>query len=361
MRLLWTLMLVLTFSLAEAQKDHLFQEIQKIIRNEEDVDLSMASGTVIGIVDWDSSYTFSIDNPSKDSRHMVSDTTIFPAGGVTHAQLILLTYHMFQLELIHPEDTIGRFNIEVFKNTWIEHIRLSDLISHRSGLPKILNSMARFKTDPDDEYLHFDSDTIDVHLRNWALNNKRNTSLEHSQYNFYLLSKILWMVKDIRVHDNGRMIPEMHHTYFDDPESHRELLIPSFYTREGRPVNAPHFSGLTNTMGMLTCMEDMMILAKVYLRLSNSDDFKNFCLKEDLTKKRTKDELYSNGGFRYFTTKKSGNLYFMTGVMKGSSAFICFAPKTNTAVVLMSNSGKSVHTLGMHIMRMINYQFTRTY
>lgn len=352
-----TLLVFLSTSLF-GQKSHLWGEIEKIIKNEEDVDLTMASGTVIGIVDWDSVYTYQIGTLSKNSTTLITDSTTFPAGGTTHAHLLMLAYHMYELGLIHPDDSIGRFNIPEFKNSWINKIRLSDLMAHTSGLPKILPGMVKYKVDEDDEYALFEKDSIDSHLVKWSLLNKRSSQFNHSQYNFYLLSKILWMVRDTRVHNDGVMIPEMKNTSFVDSDGNDELKS---YSREGRLIPHQHLNGLVQTMGMKTTMHDMMILLKVYLRLSSGEDFNNFCLKEENEKKGKKDDSYTNGGFRYFTTKKSGSLYFMTGVTKGSSAFICFAPKTHTGIYIFSNSGKSVHTLGMHIMRMINYNYTRTY
>lgn len=361
--------LILTFLLAQssflgAQKDHLFGEIQKIIKNEEDVDLSNATGTMIGIIDWDSTYTYSIGTLDQGSKSPVSDSTLFPAGGLTHAHLTLLAYHMFQLGLISQQDTLSKYKIAGFENSWINKLTIGQLMSHTSGLPKLLPGLASLKSDPDDPYISISNDTIDKYLIIWSDAHSLKTGIPvHSHYNYYLLAKVLWMVKDKRVHDNGRFIPEMENTFFSDPESVSSLEEwPALYTAQGRKVSFQHLNGFTNSMGMITTLQDLMILARVYLRLSSQDNFNKFSFSSpELSKKNKKDEIFTGGGFRQIVTKKSGNLYFMTGVMRGGSAYIGFMPKTHTAVIILSNSGTSVHTLGLHIMRMINYQFTRTY
>lgn len=356
--------LVLQSGLLNAQKDHLFGEIQKIIKNEEDVDLTNASGTVIGIIDWDSTYTYSIGTLEQGSKIPISDSTLMPTGGLTHAHLTLLAYHMFQLGLISQQDTLSKYKIPAFENTWINRLTIGQLMTHTSGLPKLLPGLASLKSDPDDPYISISNDTIDKYLVKWSEKNPLKTGLPlHSHYNYYLLAKVLWMVKDKRVHDNGRFIPEMDNTFFSDASAIKSLEEwPALYTSQARKVSFQHLNGFTNSMGMISTLHDLMILGQVYLRLSNQDNFRKFSFSSpELMKNKKKDEIFTSGGFRQIVTKKSGNLYFMTGVMRGGSAYIGLMPKTHTAVIILSNSGTSVHTLGLHIMRMINYQFTRTY
>lgn len=342
-----------------SQKEHLLGEIKKLIRYE-NIDLTNGSATVIGIIDGDSTYTYQLGALAMDNSSMVTDTTLFPVGGVSHGQLVLLAYHMEQLNLIRANDTVGRFGLKVFDNTPIASLSISDLMAHRSGLPRILTQLTRLKRDADDDYRYYDQAKIDSALIDWVGTNGLKKDPQPSHYNFYLLGRVLWAVRDKRVHDNGRMVPEMKHTWFDSLSDLTGQSIPGFYTAQGREIGTPHFNGLTPAMGMVSCMEDLMIVSKIFLRLSSRDDFSKFCLSSELPRKR-KDPVITNGGLSVIDAGKSGNLYFLTGVLKGSSAYLCFAPKTHTAVVILHNSGKPVHHLGNHIMRMINYQFTHTY
>lgn len=341
------------------QKEHLLGEIKKLIRYE-GIDLTSGSATVIGIIDGDSTYTYQLGTLATDNSNSVTDTTLFPVGGLSHGHLVLLAYHMEQLNLIRLNDTIGRFGLKEFDNTPIASLRISDLMAHRSGLPRILTQLTRLKRDADDDYRYYDQEKIDSALIDWVKANGLKKEIQPSHYNFYLLGRILWAVRDKRVHDNGRMVPEMEHTWFDSLSALTGQSVPDFYTAQGRKIGAPHFSGLTPAMGMISCMEDLLIVSKIFLRLSARDDFRKFCLSSELPGKR-KDPVITNGGLHIIDAGKSGNLYFLTGVLKGSSAYLCFAPKTHTAVVVLHNSGKPVHHLGNYIMRMINYQFTRTY
>jgi len=358
---LLTYIILLYTGVLSGQKDHLFGEIQKIIKNEEDVDLSSASGTMIAVLDWDSTYTYSIGTLSKESNIPVSDTTIFQVGGLSHAQLTMLAYQMFELGLISQSDSLKKFKIAPFKDSWINDLTIGQLMSHTSGLPKILPALTPFKSDPDDSYINIPADTIDKYLAIWSKVNTANKLSTHSQYNYYLLGKILWMVTDTRVHKEGSFIPEMKNTFYKDVEDYKNSEIPTLYTAQARMVGFEHLNGFMLAMGLLTDLHDLMILSQVYLRLSGKDDFKKFALEINANDKKNKKESFSSGGFRWVKTKKSGNLYFMTGVMKGCSAFLGFVPQTQTCVIILSNSGQSIHSLGMHILRMINYQFTRTY
>lgn len=358
---LLTYLIILYTGVLSGQKDHLFGEIQKIIKNEEDVDLTIASGTVIAVLDWDSTYAYSIGTLSKESKMPVSDTTIYQVGGLSHAQLTLLAYHMFELGLISQSDSLKKFKIAAFNNSWINDLTIGQLMSHTSGLPKILPALTPFKSDPDDAYKNIPADTIDKYLALWSKVNTIDNRSAHSQYNFYLLGKILWMVRDTRVHKEGSFVPEMENTFFKDIEYYDNSEIPALYTAQGRQVGFEHLNGFMPAMGLLSDLHDLIILSQIYLRLSGRDDFKKFAFQFDKPHKKSKEETFTSGGFRWVNTKKSGNLYFMTGVMRGCSSFIGFVPQTQTCVIILSNSGHSIHTLGMHILRMINYQFTRTY
>ncbi|MCO6462215.1 MAG: beta-lactamase family protein [Saprospiraceae bacterium] len=343
-----------------AQKTYLENEIRKIVRLDRDIDIDEGSCTVIGVIDGDSTYTYQWGSLARNSDTPVADTSLFPVGGLTHVHLILLTYHMMELGLISPDDTIGKFNFPIFKGSRINALSISDLLSHRTGLPKILPQLVYLKHDPDDEYKDYESQKIDSALVAWTRQHTLSHKHNHSQYNFYLLSKILWLVKDKRVHDNGKMIPEMRHTWFAPLDTIPSQSVPAFYSAQSRLLPIPHFGGLTTTMGMVSCMKDQLIVAEVLMRMASRNDFKQVFLQPVVEKKKKKTS-FTNGGLRWSDGGKSGKIYMMTGVLKGSSAFLCVAPQTHTAVIILHNSGESQHVLGFQILRMINYQFTRTY
>lgn len=345
---------------ASAQRSHLENEIRKIVRHEDDIHLNEGSCTVIGVIDGDSTYTYQWGTLDRQSKSPVTDTSLFVIGGVSHAQLILLTYHMMQLGLLNIDDSLGRFSFPEFSGSRLNIFTIGDLLSHDTGLPTILPGLAHLKTDPDDDYRDFTAAKIDSALVAWTAENRPEESRPYSHYNYYLLSKVLWAVKDKRVHDDGRVIPEMRHTWFLPLDALDSQSIPALYTAQQRKLPLPHFNALTPAMGMVTCLDDLVIVAKVLLRLSAHADFQKTFLEARATRNKKEIPL-SNGGFRLVDGHKSGNIYFMTGLLKGSSAFLCFAPKTHTAVIILHNAGVSQHILGHQIMRMINYQYTRTY
>ena len=354
--LLW----ISTFHFGYSQKAYIEREIQKIIRLDDDIHLEGGTATVIGVIDGDSVYTIQRGTLSLDRNEAVTDTTLFPVGGVSQVHLILLTYHMMELGLISANDTVGRFHFAEYAGSRLNSLTISSLLAHTSGLPPILPSLVYLKKNSDDEYRYYDRHLIDSALVHWSSTHPMGGHQQISHYNNYILSKILWAVRDTRVHNNGIMIPEMRHTWFLSLDEINKQSIPSFFTTFQRPLPLPHFNGLTNAMGMVSCMEDLVILAKVWMRLCNRTDFQQAFLTP-LPKKKKKHDTFTNGGFRIIDGEKSGNLYLFTGLFKGSSAYFCFAPKTHTAVIILHNAGTSQHVLGFHIMRMINYQFTRTY
>ena len=146
------------------------------------------------------------------------------------------------------------------------------------------------------------------------------------------------------------------------PESSdSNLSVPALYTHQDRKVNFQHYNGFLHTMGLVSSLRDQIILTELLIRWSSRDDFRNIALGVPVGKVRRGQETFSSGGLRWTKTKKSGNLYFITGVTKGAASFIGYLPQTSTAVIILANRGMSVHPLGMHILRMINYEFNRTY
>lgn len=345
---------------ASAQKLQLENEIQKIVRHEDDIRLNEGSCTVIGVIDGDSTYTYQWGTLDRQGNSLATDTSLFVAGGVSHAQLILLTYHMMQLGLINMDDSLGKFRLPEFSGSRLNTFTIGALLSHNTGLPAILPGLTHLKTEPDDDYRDFTGAAIDSALVAWTAENGAEESRPYSHYNYYLLSKVLWAVKDKRVHDEGRMIPEMYHTWFLPLDALDSQSVPTLYTAQQRKLPLPHFNALTPAMGMVTCLDDLVIVAKVLLRLSAHADFQKTFLEARATRNKKEIRL-TNGGFRIVDGHKSGNIYFMTGLLKGSSAFLSFAPQTHTAVIILHNAGVSQHILGHQIMRMINYQYTRTY
>jgi len=334
---------------AQNQRSQLLGQIKKIIRNEAQSFTPSHTGYAIGVLVEDSTYLYTFGTYGRAGTRPITDSTLFPLGGVTHAVLNLCLMNQFELGRIQFTDSLIKF-LDM-KNQELNSITIGQLMSHTSGLPKLLPGMSHLRTDAHQPFGKLTEDTIDHYLTKLSPKELSDKQYKHSQYNYYLLAKILQSLDSNYItHFNnfsGQLITSL-------LDSSRQLL-PQFYSTEGREMNPLDYGGLNQSLGLYGDMRFLTNLAGVYITSYRS----NSILYESLTPLEKRASPISTAGFRIYDGRKSGPVYIMTGNSQLSSCIFILCPGTKTAVVAAGNSGYSLHILAIDIMRMINFEWKR--
>lgn len=336
---------------AESQpvKLQLGKEINRIIKNEEDVFVQTHSGFVLSVIINDSTYRYFFGNSSFENGLPMTDTSYFPLGGLTHA-LIALTANTLEEERPGVLNTpIGSLitdtTFDAFKN-----LSLSNLLSHSSGFPKILPGISHLRSDLDQPYSLMHKDSLLLHLARWYKRNPtKEINYQHSQYNYFLAYQILYTIAPDLTDSIYRL--QLMQQY---PANGQDQQLVHLYTDNKIQKPWQIYNGLAPILGgtgNIIIVENL-----VHELLKSYQSSRQWLFKFRIDKKNS-EKYISNAGFRIQNCGKSGYVYMLTGNSDRSSAIILLCPGTNTAVIALGNSGYSLHILAMDILRMINYNW----
>lgn len=335
--------------IAQDQRSQLLGQIKKIIRYEAEAFIPSHTGYALGVLVEDSTYHYTFGTYGHADTRSISDSTLFPLGGVTHAVLNLALLQQFELGRIHFADSLHSF-LDM-NNRALNSVTIGQLMSHTSGLPKLLPGVAHLRKDVHQPFENLTIDTIDLYLAKLSPIDIRDKHYVHSQYNYYLLAKIL------------QILDPNYTTHFDvsggqlisSPVDISEQVLPHFYSTAGLEMNLLDFGGLGQSLGFYGDMKFLTTLAGEYIGKYRKSPIL-YGRWKPVEKGATP---ISSAGFRLYDGRKSGPVYMMTGNSQLSSCIMIICPGTKTAVVAVGNSGYSLHILAMDIMRMINFEWKR--
>lgn len=336
------------------QTSQLATEIDKLIRYEDDIDLAQTNGWILGVVDGDSTYIVSKGFANLETKIAPDSLSVFGIGGVSQIFIIHSIYTLLDNNAIHLSDELQLYLPE-YAGTKIGHLTLSSLLTHHTGLPKILTGTGHIKVDVDDPYKYFTDQIIHKELLNEPLTSEAGY---FSHYNYYLLSKVLETFMDLNLYAPYGFDQRDLLAWLPDDIDFRTFGRTQFYSNSGRPVQYQYFGALNHQMGGMVNILTMLKVLKATLSRSQSPSFQELMLGKGQTNKHSIYE-FSTGGFHLIKSRKSRSIYALTGSTNGSSCFFGFLPQTQTGVVILTNSGTSVHTFGMNVLRLINYNWKR--
>jgi CubicO group peptidase (beta-lactamase class C family) len=153
-------------------------------------------GVIVGIYDQGKVQFLSFGEVERGSKKPPNETTIFEIGSITKTFTGLMLAHAIEEGLVNENDPISKFQSE-WKNQNVSDITLEELVTHRSGLPRLPCNL--HYTNPHLPYAEYTNEDLVQGLTNDSLSESLECSLqdhpsaeiEYSNWGFALLGYIL--------------------------------------------------------------------------------------------------------------------------------------------------------------------------
>ncbi len=228
-------------------------------------------------------------------------------------------------------------------------IRIIDLATHTSGLPKLPVGFKN-STNP---YADIDLDDLFSALNGQSLFREPGTKYQYSNYGYALLGSILCSVEkksyDQILEDRIIKGLNLENTKVNLSKSERKLLaLPHSITQ--RETDSWDFKAYEAAGGLKSSAKDMGNFLLAHLQ---SPEFPSFKRTIELTQRIYYDNEKKMGLAWHCNFLHGKILYEHTGETGGYMSYIAIVPDCNTGIYLVTNCKKNIRSLGEDILKII--------
>ncbi len=352
------LALMLTAPASAQTRAKLEKELRKIIKYEPEIKLDKVKGYSIGILNGDSTYIFNYGYHNAAQNLAIDSQTQFELGGLTKVFTAALVEILMEEGLLHVDSSLQTYLPALCHNPGLAHLTVKDVLSHRSGFPKMPDEFGLHQTEVNNPYAHYRKTQLLDYYRNFQA---QDTAVvyHYSHINYALLEIVCEMVSK---KDFGTLLKEK---LFSPLGMDQTTLAGMKNMAQGHSINgqevAPwQFSSFAAAEGLKSSMQDLLYFVRLQLSGGNHQ------LVPLL--QRTQEKMIETDYSKWVAAAKGWHIVERrrfpptiahTGTTSGFRAFAAFIPDTQTAVVILSNSEASTGGLGYHILRMLNGNWKR--
>jgi serine-type D-Ala-D-Ala carboxypeptidase/endopeptidase len=300
------------------------------------------TGLAIGFIFRDSSKVYCFGRQRKSDTVKVISSTIFEIGSITKTFTAVLLAERVLQNKMSLEDPIDKYLPDSVKllPEMQNKIKLLNLITHTSGLPRIQDDFVKNTTyNGRNADLHFE----EKDLFNYLMNYKNSKPVGHFAYYSNLAVGLLGHLLELNsgkpydslVADEICKPLGMIHT-IKNPSTIDSNHLARGYAK-GKDVYIYDFGVLSGASSLKSTITDMLI----YLNKNINTDESQISQAIELTHKKLKRfDCHSNVGMAWFIRKHKycGRIRWHNGSFNGQRSFIAFDEKKRLGVVILTNS-----------------------
>lgn len=349
-----TLQLCIVSDCKSQDAEYLKVEIDKIIRFDTDIDFKEVQGFVIGILEGDSTYYFSYGKKKDEKKSPPPDQfDIFETGSITKLYTAKILDSLEKENIISLNHRLNDFIPPDFTNPRLDHLVISDLINHKSGLPLRPHFFGKKEKEFQNPYASYTREDLLSFYRDYI---PEKDGFVYAHTNYALLELIIEQATGMDYDDVFKKyisVPlGLEHTFVDFPEQKENLITPG-YDRTTSVVKPWSFSSFRASEGVKTSVEDAITFLFYLMRQTKTSPDSTLQKGQQNLIPGLNEHLFIENGWHilHIKGKKIG---IHTGRTSGHSCFMGMVKESKTAVVIFSNSWVGTGDLGLQILRMIN-------
>jgi CubicO group peptidase (beta-lactamase class C family) len=312
-------------------------------------------GVAVGILANGETRTLGRGRIADDRPSAPAGDTIFEIGSITKVFTATVLADLAQEGLVSLDDPVQR-HLPI----WVElpvrdrAVTLLDLATHRSGLPRLPRGMLRLAlTERHNPYANFSVD--DLHAAAATARLRRPGSrIRYSNFGFGLLGEALALragtTYEVLVSERILRPLGMTDTMISVPPDKADRFAQG-HNRRGRAVSYWDLPSLPGAGAFRSTVDD--ILKFLALQLDTGDS--RLASAARMTQEpRARRRILSVGLGWFMLPLQRGRPFqviWHDGGTGGFRSVAGFVVETRTAVVVLTNSSRSVHTMGQEILR----------
>lgn len=308
-------------------------EVDQMIKFDYDMDLQEGEGLWIGVIDGDSTFIFKLGNIEEDSL------AEFQLGSVSK----IFTYNILKKQMlennVQAESALPLF-IELDES--YESISIQDLLDHKSGLPKDPYFFGRRSTNPENPYENYPdsiiAEQLNVHSKLFPADNDFDFAYGHLNY---ALAGIV--SESLTQKSYCDLVDESYAQKYPSLKcSDQSTKLIAGLDKSNYPAQPWVFPGFAASTGLSSNIIDLTNYIRTELYANTSDN----------TYTKISRQLSFQAPW-YIVTIKKHQTYSFSGTTSTHSVFVCFDKESESAVVMMRNSGKGILHLPLTILDMV--------
>lgn len=353
-----SLITILTFFVltigAQDEEDLLFKEIEKLIRYETDLKIDSHQGFVVGIVDADTCFFRSF---GRDANKL-NEHSIFEIGSVSKVFLASLTNMLIEKDELSLEDRVNSYMMDHHKNPSLRHLKISDLLTHQSGLPKrpsFFGVKEKYINNPYAAYTH--ADLMEFYS---DFDPNFDDKYRYSHTNYALVEWIIERVTDMPLSDamNDYLLKplQLSETFINRDS----VSIVGGYSRADSKVQPWTYQSFAGSEGLKSTASDMCKFARLFF--DRSENSNSSVLRQTITpivQTNYDKNIFMGHGWHIVQQRKNYDIVMHSGQTSGHHTILMMIPETDTAVVILSTNAGGTQNLAYELLRMINYNWKR--
>jgi serine-type D-Ala-D-Ala carboxypeptidase/endopeptidase len=343
--------LFLPFLTFAQNRERLERAVKDAMTHKIDMDTAKTTAWVIGCIDGDSAWVFGYGRLSKETKEKPDGNTIFEVGGVTKAYTATVIHFLVQNKKLNYDEKINAYLNDNQRFVLGNKITLLQLMTHTSGLPKVLEALHNDEKDRDQPYADYTEGMLFDGLKSLDSTDLKIGQYKYSHLNHAILEKIIQnkgAIEDLKAIEN-HADTSLHYTYAQG------------YSPAQKPTpNWIHNETFKYSNGLKLNAHDLLDFLKTHLGIKDKDFYGILKeTQEPLFKTDVDKETRVGKAWHIMKQKKTPRICLQTGSTNGQSAFIGFVPETKTGVVVLTNSRLVQANLGLLILRILNEDWER--
>lgn len=312
-------------------------------------------GVAVGILANGETRTLGRGRIADDCPSPPAGDTIFEIGSITKVFTATVLADMAQEGLVSLDDPVQRhLPISVELPVRNRAVTLLDLATHRSGLPRLPRGMLRLALkERHNPYANFSVEDLHSAVATARLR-RPGSRIRYSNFGFGLLGEALALRAGATYEElvSERILRPlgMTDTMISVPHDKADRFAQG-HSRRGRSVSNWELPSLPGAGAFRSTVDDMLKFLALQL---DTGDSKLASAARMTQEPRVRRRILSIGLGWFMLPLQRGRplqVIWHDGGTGGFRSVAGFVAETGTAVVVLSNSSRSVHTIGQEILR----------
>jgi CubicO group peptidase (beta-lactamase class C family) len=328
--------------MVQSQEALVQREIGKIIRYEASINFDLVPGILIGVMDGDSTYTFSVGQ--KQNKYQP-----YEMGSVTKPVIAWLAGKALDSLGWSTEKKVCAFLPDSFCGPGWKELTIEQLLTHRAGLMRLPPGIGEAEVNIDDPYVAYDVDEL---AKDIQLVEPRPGIYSYSHINFMVLHWLFERVGGMDYFLERKLIRPLSlmQTGFEIPD---DEMAPGF-GRNGSPAPLWHCNALNPALGLRSGLLDLIS----FIRYVSPDLITHAPPwtegRKKTMEKQIKDGIYDVVDGWFLVPERESWVFYHNGFTGGHHVSIAFIPEKQIGAIVIANGSVGSGELSILILEMLH-------
>ena len=345
-------------------EENLKEQIDKIILYDTQIKLSETPGIMIGVKVQDSIYYFGYGSTTKDSVNLPDENTLFEIGGLTTIFTGSLVSVLAEEGTLDLEASFNSYLPKNENNASTESITINQLLTHTSGMPRMPHEFGVKEIEQNNPYAHYTYNDLMEFYRDYIpfVDKKKKDNYLYSHLNFALLERTIQRVMK-KGYENALLEKILTPLNMTDTRvalsSEQKKRLSAGYSVSGMKTPMWKFKSFEASVGLKSTAKDLMAFANAHI--GDDSGFSSTFAATHIPQSKTalNKRVRAGRGWHIVKSKKFHDIIVHTGNTDGHRSYLAFVKESETAVVVLMNSERSLEGLGYMILKMINNNWSK--